>query len=92
MAQQFWAVCELIDEGGQVRHGIIMMGYHDGTNKGDVLLVDGEVIGDWAMEEHDDLSAFTANGSSEVTLMAPSAWLLHDSIASWVRGAGGEEG
>lgn len=84
---QFQAVCELIDRGGQVRHGIIMTGYHNGENEGDVVLLDGEVIGVWAMPEDDDWSMFTANGSSECTLSAPSAWMLHDSIASWVTNA-----
>lgn len=88
IAQQFQAVCELIDDGGQVRHGIIITGYHNGENKGDVLLLDGEVIGEWAMEEDDDWSMFTPSGSSEHLLAAPSAWMLHDSIARWVSSAG----
>lgn len=86
--QQFQAVCELMDQGGQVRHGIIMTGYHNGENKGNVLLLDGEVIGEWAMAEDDDWSTFTASGSSEDTLSAPSAWMLHDSIARWLSGSG----
>ncbi|VVT32792.1 conserved hypothetical protein [Roseovarius sp. EC-HK134] len=65
-----------------------MTGYHNGANEGDVVRLDGEVIGVWAMSEDDDWSMFTAGGSSECTLSAPSAWMLHDSIASWVKSAG----
>ncbi len=83
ISQQFKAVCELVENGAQVRLGIVMTGYHDEKYKGDVLLIDGEVIGSWEMQDDDEWSVFTATGASECTLEAPSPWMLHDSIAEW---------
>lgn len=81
---QFQAICEMVDAGGMVRHGIIMLGYHNRAFSGDVLLIDGEIIGKWAS---DDLEwcHFTASDCAEVTFSAPSPWMLHDSIENWVK-------
>jgi len=80
---QFQAICGLVDEGGTVRHGIIMLGYHNRAFKGEVLLIDGEIIGEWASDD-DEWCHFTANDASEITCSAPSPWMLHDSIADWI--------
>ena len=80
---QFESICGLVDAGGMVRHGSIMMGYHNREFKGDVLLLDGEIIGEW---ESDDFEwcHFTVVGATEITLSAPSPWMLHDAIADWM--------
>lgn len=49
----FSAICELIDSGGMLRHGIVMLGYHDNAFAGDVLLVDGEIIGKWSSDDEE---------------------------------------
>ncbi|WP_166417432.1 hypothetical protein [Cochlodiniinecator piscidefendens] len=83
--QQYRIICELIDnEGGMLRRGTIMLGYHNDVLKGDVLLPDGEVVGCWEMEDDDDTSHFTPCGQSDPQCSAPSAWVLQDSIASWL--------
>lgn len=82
---QFQLLCGLLDEqGGMLRRGTIMLGYHNDDLKGDVLLPDGEIIGSWYMEEDDDISHFTPDGQTDSEWSAPSAWLLQDSIASWL--------
>ena len=82
---QFQIICDLLDnDGGMLRAGSIMLGYHNDALKGDVLLPDGEVVGYWEMEDDDDTSHFTPYGQSEPHLSAPSSWLLQDSIASWL--------
>lgn len=84
--RQFQMICELIDhQGGMLRCGTIMLGYHNDNLKGDVLLPDGEVIGQWEMEGDDDISHFTPEGKTQHTLSAPSAWMLQDSIAAWLK-------
>lgn len=84
---QFQAICELVDAGGMVRLGIIMLGYHNRAFSGDVLLVDGEIIGEWTSDD-EEWCHFTAVDAAEVTCSAPSPWLLHDSIADWVEHGG----
>ncbi|WP_018899371.1 hypothetical protein [Rhizobium sp. 2MFCol3.1] len=79
---QFKSICELVDGGGMVRHGTIMLGYHNRALKGDVLRVDGEIIGEWECDEL-EWCHFTALEASEVTLSAPSPWMLQDAIADW---------
>lgn len=79
---QFEAICALIDDGGMLRRGIIMLGYHNGAFKGDVLLVDGEIIGEW-VSDGEEWCHFTADGASKTSFSAPSPWMLHDSIADW---------
>lgn len=79
---QFSAICELIDSGGMLRHGILMLGYHNNAFKGDVLLVDGEIIGKWVSDD-EEWCHFTANDASDITCSAPSPWILHDAIAGW---------
>lgn len=82
---QFQTICQLLDQqGGMLRRGIIMLGYHNGVLKGDVLLLDGEVLGGWEMENDDDTSHFTPEGEAEITISAPSSWLLQDAIADWL--------
>lgn len=81
---QFQANCEIVDAGGMVRHGIIMCGYHNRAFSGDVLLVDGEFIGEWTSDD-EGWCHFTAIDAAEVTCCAPSPWMLHDSIADWVK-------
>ena len=83
--KKFQIICGLIDnDGGMLRRGTIMLGYHNKVKKGDVLLPDGEVVGFWEMEDDDDTSHFTPCGQSEPQCSAPSAWMLQDSIASWL--------
>lgn len=80
--EQFRILCGLLDQqGGMLRRGTIMLGYHNGTLKGDVLLPDGEVVGYWEMEDDDDTSHFTPEGEEAPTLCAPSSWMLQDVIA-----------
>lgn len=81
---QFQAICNLVDAGGMVRHGIIMLGYHNRAFCGDVLLVDGEIIGEWTSDD-EEWCDFTATDDAEVTCSAPSPWMLHDSIAHLVK-------
>ncbi len=82
---QFKVLRELLDQqGGMLRRGMIMLGYHNDVLKGDVLLPDGEVVGYWEMEEDDDTSHFTPEGHEESALSAPSSWMLQDSIADWL--------
>jgi len=80
---QFQAICNLVDAGGMVRHGITMLGYHNRAFCGDVLLVDGEIIGEWSSDD-EEWCYFTATDDTEFTCAAPSPWMLHDSIANWV--------
>jgi len=77
----------MVDMGGMVRHGIIMLGYHNGASRGDVLLVDGEVIGEWTSDD-EDWCHFTEIGAVEVKCSASTPWLLHDTIAKWVERGG----
>ncbi|MCX8955363.1 hypothetical protein OU790_18220 [Ruegeria sp. NA] len=79
---QFRLIASLVDERAQVRHGIIVCGYHNGDLRGDVLLVDGESIESWYMDD-EEWSYFTVDGEAEPTCAAPSAWLMHDAIAEW---------
>ena len=82
---QFRAFCCLLDgNGGMLRRGTIMLGYHNDDLKGDVLLPDGEIIGHWEMEDDDDTSHFTPDGQREPELSSASAWLLQDAIAEWL--------
>ena len=87
---QFRAICEMVDAGGMVRHGIIMLGYHSRVFSGDVLLVDGEIIGEWTSDD-EEWCHFTATDAAMVSCSAPSPWLLHDSIATWMRETSGEK-
>lgn len=83
---QFDAICTLIDnDGGMLRRGTIMLGYHNNALKGDVLSCEGENIGYWEMEEEDDWSHFIPEDQTMQRITAPSAWLLQDSIADWVQ-------
>lgn len=82
---QFDAICGMADAGGMVRHGIIMLGYHNRAFAGDVLRVDGEIIGEWSSDDM-EWCYFTAAGDSEATVSAPSPWMLHESIANWLNG------
>jgi hypothetical protein len=84
---QFAAICDLIDSGGMVRHGIVMLGYHNKAFKGDVLLVDGEIIGEWVSDD-EEWCHFTASEGSNIICSAPSPWMLHDAIAAWVESRG----
>lgn len=84
---QFQAICEMVDAGGMVRHSIIMLGYHNGAFRGEVLLVDGEVIGEWTSDD-EEWCHFTASGDVAITRSAPSPWMLHDSIAGWMKCGG----
>jgi len=81
---QFRAICDMTDAGAMVRHGVVMLGYHNRAFSGDVLLVDGEIIGEWSSDE-EEWCHFTQIDATEVTLSAPSPWMLHDSIADWLR-------
>lgn len=80
---QFRAICKMVDDGGMVRNGIIMLGYHNKQFEGDVLLVDGELLGAWNSDEL-EWCHFTEDGSVDVTCSASSPWMLHDAIAEWV--------
>ena len=79
---QFQIIAQLISGGAMVRHGIIMLNYHNKVFSGDVLLVNGEVLGAW---HTDDLewSYFIANDEDKVVCSAPSPWMLHNLIADW---------
>lgn len=87
---QFRAICKMIDAGGMVRHGIIMLGYHNGACCGDVLMLDGEVIGRWFSDD-EDWCHFTEVYAAETSISAPSPWMLHDAIAGWVENRGNEK-
>ena len=69
-------------DGQMIRRGIIMLGYHNGAEGGDVLSEDGEVLGYWYMDE-EEWSHFTIDGDTEISSSAPSPWMLQDSIADW---------
>lgn len=81
--EQFRSICALVDDGAMVRNGTIMTGYHNETAAGDVLLLDGEIVGQWRSDE-DEWCHFIADGATVVTCSAPSPWLLHDTIAGWL--------
>ncbi|MCB5198564.1 hypothetical protein LGQ03_04875 [Loktanella sp. TSTF-M6] len=85
---QFRTICELVDGGGILRRDIIMLGYSDESTKGDVLLTDGEIIGEWKMDEA-DWCHFTVHGVDEPSVSAPSMWMLHDAIADWIERSSG---
>lgn len=79
--EQFGSICRLVDNSGaMVRRGIIMLGYHNRVFKGDVLLLDGELIGSWNSDEL-EWCHFTEIGKTESSFSAPSPWMLHDVIA-----------
>lgn len=81
---QFYAICRMLDAGGMLREGTIMLGYHNGDFHGDVLLVDGEIIGEWTSDEL-EWCYFTAVDDDESTCAAPSPWMLQDAIIQWVK-------
>lgn len=80
---QFRTICEIVEEGAMVRHGIIMLGYHNRAFCGEVLLLDGVIIGVWTSDD-EEWCHFTASCAVGVTCSAPSPWMLHDSIADWL--------
>ncbi|MEP4033899.1 hypothetical protein [Roseibium polysiphoniae] len=80
---QFQMICDLADDGGMVRHDLIMLGYHNRAFKGEVLRTDGEIIGEWESDD-EEWCHFTATDASKITCSAPSQWLLHDAIAGWI--------
>lgn len=80
---QFRTICEMVEAGGMVRYGIIMLGYHNRAFKGDVLLVDGEIIGEWTSDD-EEWCHFTAYNTIGIACSAPSPWMLHESIANWI--------
>lgn len=84
MRSQFDSICDLVDGGGMVRHSIVMLGYQNRAFKGHVLLLDGEIIGEWAADG-EEWCHFTANDAPKITCSAPSPWMLHDAIADWVK-------
>ncbi|MBN9673738.1 hypothetical protein [Roseibium aggregatum] len=89
---QFKMICDLVDDGGMVRHDLIMLGYHNRAFKGEVLRTDGEIIGEWVSDD-EEWCHFTATDASKITCSAPSPWLLHDAIAGWIeKGQHSEEG
>ncbi|WP_375186153.1 hypothetical protein [Pseudooceanicola sp.] len=63
-----------------------MTGYHNQAFQGDVLLVDGEVIGSWKADE-EEWCYFTPVGASKHAIEAPSPWMLHDLIIEDARKA-----
>lgn len=69
-------------DGQMVRRDIIMLGYHNGAEGGDVLSGDGEVLGTWCMDE-EEWSHFKVVGDTEISSSAPSPWMLQDVIADW---------
>ncbi|WP_246787978.1 hypothetical protein [Agrobacterium sp. AGB01] len=85
---QFQAICDMTDAGGMVRHGVIMLGYHNEAFSGDVLLVDGEILGEWSSDD-EEWCHFTQIDDTEITLSAPSPWMLHDTIADWLKSRNG---
>ncbi|WP_248633560.1 hypothetical protein [Cereibacter changlensis] len=84
---RFADICDFIDSGGMVRHSVVMLGYHNKAFKGDVLLVDGEIIGEWVSDD-EEWYHFTASESSNFICSAPSPWMLHDAISDWVESRG----
>ena len=89
---QYHSICSLIaNEGGMLRCGTIILGYHNREFKGDVLLPDGEVIGRWDSDELEWCS-FYPEGQSESVTGAPSPWMLQEAIEKWlVRNADGSD-
>ncbi|MEP3784957.1 hypothetical protein [Ascidiaceihabitans sp.] len=82
---QFSTICSLFDEqGGILRLGTIMLGYHNQEFQGDVLLPDGEIIGSWCSDD-EEWCHFTKDGDEESCLSAPSPWMLQDSIGDWLK-------
>ncbi len=75
---------DLVEQGAMVRRGVVMKGYHDGELPGDVLLIDGKVIGSWKFEGDEWCQFMTVGGTERTYLEASSPWALHDQIADWV--------
>lgn len=85
---QFGLIRTLLDsDGAMLRAGSILLGYHNGVHKGDVLLPDGESIGWWKMDDYES-SYFFPEGSEENPISSISPWMLQDSIASWLERIG----
>ncbi len=85
---QYLTICALIDEqGAMLREGTIMLGYHNGVHRGDVLLPDGEIIGSWVTDD-EEWCHFTKEGDDEPCVSAPSDWMLQDSISRWLKREG----
>ncbi|AGI67503.1 hypothetical protein OAN307_c18470 [Octadecabacter antarcticus 307] len=83
IAGQFLSICELVNDGSMVRDGTIMTGYHNEISGGDVLLLDGEIVGQWRSDE-EGWCHFVAYSATEITCSAPSPWLLQDTIFEWL--------
>ncbi|MDO6591842.1 MULTISPECIES: hypothetical protein [Rhodobacterales] len=84
--EQFAMIADYIDVGSIVRGGVILTGYFNGDFKGDVLSVDGEVLGAWHSDD-EEWCYLTLTGMTEHELAAPSPWMLHDSIIDLYRDA-----
>ncbi len=80
--ENFKSIAAYIDAGGIVRGGIILTQYFTNDCEGDVLTVDGEVLGTWHADE-EEWCTLTLTGKAEHELGAPSPWMLHDSIIEW---------
>lgn len=84
LRSQYLTICSLIDEqGGMLRLGTIMLGYHNREFQGDVLLPDGEIIGSWYSDD-EEWCHFTKVGDEEPCVVAPSPWMLQDALADWL--------
>ncbi|MBO9408617.1 hypothetical protein J7399_14360 [Shimia sp. R9_1] len=77
-------VGQLLEEGAHLDQGIIMLGYRGSDLSGDVLVLDGQVIGEWHCDA-EEWYHFTADGSSEPNCSAPSNFKLIGRIAEWNR-------
>jgi len=74
-------------DGRMIRRGIVMLGYHNHAQGGEVITTDGVALGSWQMDV-EEWCDFTRHGENEVNLSAPSPWMLQDAIADWMeRGA-----
>ncbi|MEJ6389780.1 hypothetical protein [Gymnodinialimonas ulvae] len=80
---QFESICALVEDGAMIRQGTIMTGYHNRAFQGDVLLLDGEILGEW-LSDDEEWCYFTVSDASSVAFSAPSPWMLQDAIADWL--------
>ncbi|WP_421424037.1 hypothetical protein [Agrobacterium rosae] len=81
---QFNQLLQLSASGAMVRDGVVLTGYHNNDDKGDVLLLDGEFIGTWYSDDF-EWSYFIEPGNDVETCSAPSPWMLQDAITVWLR-------
>lgn len=82
---------DMVMAGGMLRNNVILTGYHNSEHQGDVVLLDGEIVGLWYVDDL-EWAHFAEGVASSPTLSAPSPWMLQDVIIGWLKSRGFEVG